>query len=388
MTSLLIWPRRWTRLEREEVGENKADELWGSVMPLIIDGGRVPPVWGQNKNPGRLLSIDRHESRTEGISLALINNMPDPALEDTELQFFELLDIASGDVPIFLKLYSLTGIPRTDRGERHLNSFYWGMDDLWSSRFDGVIMTGTEPRRPDLREETYWPVLTQVLDWAERNTTSTVLSCLAAHAGVLHCDGIGRHALSDKQFGVFDFAKTADHQLTVGTPETVRFPHSRWNEVRADELTANGYSVLTQSAEGGVDSFVKKKKRSLFVHFQGHPEYGAQTLLKEYRRDIKRFLKGERETYPTMPKGYFDATAVSLLNDFREIALSDRREDVMNGFPEAAVVGTLQKTWHLSAATVYRNWLQYVLTKKVEVTVFPVLAAFDNRISRKRSALT
>ena len=47
-----------------------------------------------------------------------------------------------------------------------------------------------------------------------------------------------------------------------------------------------------------MDSFVKKKKRSLFVHFQGHPEYGAQTLLKEYRRDIKRFLRAERETIP------------------------------------------------------------------------------------------
>jgi hypothetical protein len=34
------------------------------------------------------------------LSLALINNMPDPALEDTELQFFELLDAASGDVPV------------------------------------------------------------------------------------------------------------------------------------------------------------------------------------------------------------------------------------------------------------------------------------------------
>ena len=47
-----------------------------------------------------------------------------------------------------------------------------------------------------------------------------------------------------------------------------------------------------------MDLFVKKKEKSLFVHFQGHPEYGAQTLLKEYRRDIKRFLRGERETYP------------------------------------------------------------------------------------------
>src|SRR5438067_8140294 len=32
--------------------------------------------------------------------------------------------------------------------------------------------------------------LTRVLEWAEDHTHSTVLSCLAAHAGILHLDGI------------------------------------------------------------------------------------------------------------------------------------------------------------------------------------------------------
>jgi homoserine O-succinyltransferase len=356
-------------------------------MPLIIDGGRVPAGWGERKL-GQVVSIDRRESRMSGVSLALINNMPDPALEDTELQFFELVDIASGAVPVFLKLYSLPGIPRTDRGTGHLNTFYRHIDDLWNSQTDVVIMTGTEPRSSDLRNESYWHVLTDVLDWAERNTTSTVLSCLAAHAGVLHSDGIGRHPLSDKQFGVFDFAKTADHQLTSGTSQTIRFPHSRWNEVRAEELSANGYLVLTKSTEGGVDSFIKKKKRSLFVHFQGHPEYGAQTLLKEYRRDIKRFLRGERDTYPSMPKGCFHEGMVRVLNDFREVALSEHREKAMERFPEAAIVGTLRKTWHSSAATLYRNWLEYVVTNKAARTLIPVLAEVRNQTPRKRSALS
>jgi len=59
--------------------------------------------------------------------------------------------------------------------------------------------------------------------------------------------------------------------LTSGTSEPMRFPHSRWNEVREDALTSCGYTVLTKSAEAGVNLFVKKKKKSLFVHFQGHP---------------------------------------------------------------------------------------------------------------------
>ena len=78
-------------------------------------------------------------------------------------------------------------------------------------------MTGTEPRQPNLRNEPYWSALANVLDWAESNTTSTVLSCLAAHAGVLHSDGIERCPLNDKQFGVFDFAKAANHPLTDGS---------------------------------------------------------------------------------------------------------------------------------------------------------------------------
>jgi homoserine O-succinyltransferase len=351
-------------------------------MPLIIEGP-IPSGWVER---GHASSPTAKESRAECISLALINNMPDAALEDTELQFFNLLDSASGDVPVFLKLYSLTGIPRTDRGQRRLNSFYFGLDDLWNRRFDSVIMTGTEPRQSNLREEPYWTVLANVLDWAESNTHSTILSCLAAHAGVLHSDGISRHALSDKQFGVFDFAKSSPHQLTSGTGERVRFPHSRWNEVQGDALIACGYTVLTQSVEGGVDSFVKKKKQSLFLHFQGHPEYSAQTLLKEYRRDIRRFLKKERETYPSMPKNYFDAAAAKLLADFRDAALSDRREEFMEAFPEAALVESLENTWRPSAVTIYRNWLQYVAVRKAEVASIPAMAAVYQPGPRKRTA--
>jgi homoserine O-succinyltransferase len=341
-------------------------------MALIIDGSRVPTRWAERNILRKLRSMESIGPGAECVSIAFVNNMPDAALEDTEMQFFELLDAAASDLPVYLSLYSLSGVPRADRGQQHVSSFYRSTSELSNCQFDAVIITGTEPRRPDLRNEPYWQALSGVLDWAESNTASTVLSCLAAHAGVLYSDGISRRSLDDKQFGVFDFVKSVSHPLTVGTGERIRFPHSRWNEVPADALLACGYSVLTQSADAGVDSFVKKKKRSLFVHFQGHPEYGAQTLLKEYRRDIKRFLRNERETYPTMPKGYFDAAAGDLLTNFRDLVLSDRREELLTGFPETAVVGTLRKTWQSSATVIYRNWLQYVLMRKAET---PGLAA-------------
>jgi homoserine O-succinyltransferase len=355
-------------------------------MPLIVEGGRVPTRWAVEGNcpPRGSGSLRRYER----LNIALINNMPDAALEDTELQFFTLLSIASGDVPIYVSLYSLPGVPRTDRGLRHLNSFYYSLDELWQNQFDGVIITGTEPRQANLRDEPYWRVLADVFDWAERNTVSAILSCLAAHASVLHSDGIGRHRLQDKQCGLFDCRRACEHALMNNIGDRVSFPHSRWNEVREQELVAAGYVVLTKSADAGVDAFVKKKRNSLFVHFQGHPEYGAQTLFKEYRRDIKRFLSYERETYPTMPQGYFDASATGLLSEFEKCAMADRREDVMTSFPEEAVVGALQNAWHATAACVYRNWLQYVMSRKAETSPFSAMAPFGRGRSNQANGET
>ena len=339
-------------------------------MPILIDGERVPSLLSRNNGSHSAPAAGGPENLAGCIRIALINNMPDAALEDTEVQFYGLLESAAGDTPVSLKLYSLPGLPRGDAGQRHLNSFYSSIDDLLSSRFDGMIMTGTEPCQSNLRDEPFWPALTNVLDWAERNTASAILSCLAAHASVLHSDGIPRHRLPDKQFGVFEYKKVRAHALTDSGGNTTRIPHSRWNEVQSDALNSCGYEVLTESAEAGVDTFVKKKKDSLFIHFQGHPEYGSHTLLKEYRRDIKRFIRRERNTYPTRPAGYFSAAAEDLLSEFQKAVMSDPREEMLGKFPEATVTGALQANWQGSASSLYKNWLQYLLAQRADGPTF------------------
>lgn len=346
-------------------------------MPLLIDGGRIPPRWADKIDaPARRLHEPRQRARhirADGIRVALINNMPDAALEDTEIQFMELLEAASGVTPVRLSLYSLPEVPRGERARQHIDNFYSGIDRLWASEVDSVIITGTEPRQADLRQEPYWRSLAEVFDWAEGNTVSAVLSCLAAHAGVLHRDGIPRQPLDDKLFGVFESAGS-DHQLTKHAVQPLHFPHSRWNEVREQSLTSCGYSILTRSPQAGADLFVKRTKKSLFVHFQGHPEYFAQTLLKEYRRDVKRFLRQERATYPAMPQGYFDAASTELLGDFQRQALNDPQEGRINLFPEAIVLGPAQGTWNSTATSIYRNWLEYVASRIEQENTFATVA--------------
>jgi homoserine O-succinyltransferase len=334
-------------------------------MPLIIEGGRVPTLWAEQKSNCSPLSASSGGRQRGALRLAFINNMPDGALDDTELQFFGLLDSASGTTPVYIKLYSLTGVPRGERGLQHLRNFYLDFDDLWKSRFDAAIITGTEPRESNLRNEPYWKLLGEVFDWAARETVSTIMSCLAAHASVLHNDGISRHRLSDKQCGVFESHRGTNHALTDEISGIVRFPHSRWNEVRESDLVSAGYSIVTKSKEAGVDLFVRKNRSSLFVHFQGHPEYNADTLLKEYRRDIKRFLRGERETYPTMPRGYFDQSATRLLNELREGLMVEKAEWALDSVFESASAG-LQNTWKAPALGIYKNWLSYLESRKCE----------------------
>jgi homoserine O-succinyltransferase len=290
--------------------------------------------------------------------------MPDAALEDTEGQFFSLIESAAGNLPVDIRLIQIVEVPRGERVQAHLNRFYISAEELWNHNFDGAIITGTEPRQRNLRDEPYWKSLTNVFDWAEAHTASTVLSCLAAHASVLHSDNIERNPLPEKQFGVFDYRRIAEHDLTDGLPSVVHFPHSRWNEVRSADLSRHGYQVLDESPDAGVNLFVKKKGRSLFVHFQGHPEYGTRTLLKEYRRDIRRFLKEERATYPSMPHGYFDGVAARFLSDFQKGAEAERTEETLEAFPEARLTETLKSTWHASASHTYRNWLNYLLANR------------------------
>jgi homoserine O-succinyltransferase/O-acetyltransferase len=304
----------------------------------------------------------RRESRPARIDIGLVNNMPDAALKATERQFRALLRAAADDVTVDLTLYTLPEVPRTDFGREEV-SRYSDLRDLWTSHHDGLIVTGTEPRAADLKDEPYWESLTGVLEWAENHTYSTILSCLAAHAGILHLDGIARRPLGDKRFGVFECVRVSDHPLTAAAPSQLQMPQSRWNEVPEEALLACGYRVLTRSVGAGVDSFVKQRK-SLFVFFQGHPEYDATTLLLEYRRDIGRFLRGERETYPPMPHGYFDEETVAALAALRERARMDRREELLAEFPTAMAAGKVTNTWRSTAESLYRNWLQYIGAQK------------------------
>ncbi|MBV8143360.1 MAG: homoserine O-succinyltransferase [Gammaproteobacteria bacterium] len=313
------------------------------------------------------------------IVIGLVNNMPDGALQATETQFGGLLQEASGAHAVRLRLTSLPGLPRSAEASAYIERAYWPLAQLLDGPLDALIVTGTEPRAPVLREEPYWQSFVQLLDFARARTAASVWSCLAAHAAVLSMDGIERQRLAAKRSGVYAHSILEGHPLLAGVSAPLPMPHSRWNELAPPALRAAGYQVLSWSEETGADAFVRAE-RSLLLFFQGHPEYEDVTLLKEYRRDVGRYLAGQQAHYPTLPHGYLSIEATRLLEAFRQEAGGRRDAALLESFPFAIIAAGLRNSWRTPAVAIYRNWLAFIRASRLSSQRAPAAPrAAENR---------
>ncbi len=289
--------------------------------------------------------------------IGLVNNMPDGALHHTERQFAGLLQAAAQNVPICLRYFSLPGIHRGAEAQAYINRSYQDIGHLGSAQLDGLIVTGTEPRTSLLQEEPYWVAFTALIEQVNQRAIPTIWSCLAAHAAVLEMDGIQRRPLRQKLSGVFECSRVVNHPILAKGPSRWGVPHSRQNELPEQQLMEKGYRILSRSPEVGADMFVCEGS-ALFIFLQGHLEYDPETLFREYRRDVRRFLAGECDDYPALPRGYFAAETAAALVAFQARALRQRRPEVLLQFPPSS--GRRGWEWRDLAVQVYANWLAHV----------------------------
>jgi len=328
--------------------------------PALAAAARISDLRERRRRRGTI------RDRGRRLAIGLVNNMPDSALAATERQFRTVLEQASGDLDIQLRLYALPQVPRAREALEHVAQLYADAAALRGQGADALIVTGAQPKAPDLKDEPYWRSLSAVIDWAAGNTLSTILSCLAAHVGVRHFSGIQRRALPRKCSGVFTFERVGADRLTEGADAAWLTPHSRYNGLDERELTRNGYTVLTRSPSAGVDMFVKRM-RSLVVFLQGHPEYESDTLAREYRRDLSRRLAGDSALLPDIPEGYFSPEAERALREFSARALRELKPDAMALYPHIGLSGASDAPWRRSANLLYRNWLGLVAERKAEI---------------------
>lgn len=313
-------------------------------------------------SPGLVPAEFDHHNRRAGqieLSIGLVNNMPDSALKATEKQFARLLrNAAPANVRLRFHCFALPSIARSKAAQSHVAQTYRDIGELQQMGIDGLIVTGAEPIADDLRNEPYWPDLAALIDWARTGTRSTIWSCLAAHAAVLHLDGVQRRRLDAKCSGIYDCRTLGgDSWLTADAGDRLKVPHSRWNGLDRDDLVSRDYDVLTGSDSIGVDVFTKRLP-SQFVFFQGHPEYDALSLQREYMRDIARFLNGAREDYPNIPACYFDAQTEDVLNDFAARARRLRDPMLAAELPGLTLRPDLEDG--VAATRLFGSWISYL----------------------------
>src|ERR1700727_3294515 len=153
----------------------------------------------------RSMSQSRPARERAGIAVGLINNMGDEALKITERQLASVLSEAAGDIDVSFRIFALKSTRRSPRALDYINARYEPANAAMDGDLDGLIITGAQPQADRLSHESYWEELVELVDWAKLNTASTILSCLAAHAGVLHLDGVERRPLPQKCTGGFGF---------------------------------------------------------------------------------------------------------------------------------------------------------------------------------------
>ena len=256
------------------------------------------------------------------IKILILNLMP--LKEETELQLLRSLSNTPLQVDVTFMVMSSHESKNTSTS--HLNKFYVVFDQIKDQKFDGMIITGAPVENMEFEEVEYWEEMVKIMDWSDRNVTSTIYLCWAAQAGLYHHYGLQKKKLPHKMFGLF-WHKVLNRKIPLvrGFDDVFLAPHSRHTEVPIEDIRACGkITILAESEEAGFFLGMAKEGRQIFV--MGHPEYDRVTLDGEYKRDLGKGMDIR------LPKNYYQ-------ND------------------DASVKPLLM--WRAHANNLYTNWLNY-----------------------------
>ena len=290
------------------------------------------PIKVQNELPARtvlesenIFVMDENRAQQQDIrplQICILNLMP--VKQDYETQLLRALS----NTPLQVEVTFLNVVSHESKNTpaSHLKTFYTNFDAVEKQRFDGMIITGAPVENLDFTEVEYWDEVTRIMDWANRNVTSTMYICWGALAGLNYHFGIPKVTLEKKISGIYRH-RVLDRRnpLVRSFDDFFTAPHSRFAGVRTEDIVNNpSLQLLAVSEEAGPYLIKSIDGKQIFV--LGHPEYDRMSLDSEYRRDVSRGLN------PEVPEHYYE-------NDDPTI--------------------TPVLTWRGHANTLYTNWLNF-----------------------------
>lgn len=256
------------------------------------------------------------------LRILILNLMPTKA--ETETQILRLLGNSPLQVEIELLQTATHESKHTSR--KHLLSFYKTLGDIKDERFDGMIVTGAPVELLDFEQVDYWNELTEIFEWATKNVYSTLYICWGAQAGLYYRYGVPKYELPEKMFGIFPH-RPLDlyHPIMRGLDDIFYVPHSRHTEIRREDIAkVKDLQIISYSDMSGVHIVSDMECRNFYL--TGHSEYDADTLAKEYFRDLDKGLDIK------IPYNYF---------------------------PDDDIKRTPVITWRQTGALLFQNWLNY-----------------------------
>ncbi|MBE6463985.1 MAG: homoserine O-succinyltransferase [Eggerthellaceae bacterium] len=291
-------------------------------MPIKIPD--LLPATGVLENEN-IFVITEHRAMHQDIRplrLLLLNLMPTKIVTETQI----LRKLSNTPLQIDIELLRMASHESQNVSEEHLAMFYRTFEEIQDERFDGMIITGAPVELLDFKDVDYWDELCSIMAWSKTNVFSTLHICWGAQAGIYYHYGVDKHELDKKCSGVFPHrVLKPSSPLVRGFDDVFNAPHSRYTEVRAEDIVANPkLEIIAASDEAGV--FIAKSTDSRHFFVFGHPEYDTETLQLEYERDVAKGID------PEVPAHYFPA------DDPSRTPLS---------------------TWRSHAQLLYTNWLNY-----------------------------
>src|SRR5574344_27242 len=255
----------------------------------------------------------------------LILNLTPKKIE-TETQF--LRKLSNTPLQVIVDLLRIDDHVSKNTPKAHLDSFYRSFDDVKDKFYDGMIITGAPLGKVAFEEVKYWDTLNEIMKWSTEHVTCTMFNCWAAQAALNVFYGLQKQTRVTKLSGVFKHRKSqVSDPLIRGFDDYFLAPHSRYANFETKFIEDNtDLEILADSDATGVYLAVSPDRRQVYV--TGHPEYDAQTLDNEYRRDLNAGIS------PTIPENYYP-----------------------NNDPE----NTPLCSWRSHGYLLFANWLNYYL---------------------------
>ena len=304
-------------------------------MPLVANSA-LPSFTKLKEEGEKILSRDHalHQDIRE-LHIGLLNMMPDKALEATERQFLRLVGESNQIAQFNVYPFTLKELKRSSKGLAHINNYYTEIETIKEHGLDALIISGANVIGPDLSNQAFSKPLMEITDWAYENVTSILCSCLASHALLEYRYGIKRYPLQEKRWGVYSHhVVNKAHPLVAGVNTRFDVPHSRFNQVDRKQFDDAGLKILVESEQAGVHLAVSQDGFRI-VFCQGHPEYDAISLMKEYKREVGRYIYDDINDYPRYPENYFNIRNRAVLVEFRDsVIIAKQKGTAPPEFPE------------------------------------------------------